>query len=205
MTEEENNGTSIGPDEVNEPGGAWQPQKPLTFEKVWLMFRETDKKLEETDKEIKETQRIVRDLSKNIGGLGNNIGKATDEYFFAALDKMEVLAGVRIEYVGKLKKRKENLQGEYDAVVFGKDTLIVVEIKHRLDSEDVSDFYNNSLPAFRKLFPEYADRKILGAVAGMTVEKSAMKLANSTGLLVLTPSGQKISVLNPKGFQPKSF
>ncbi len=82
------------------------------------------------------------------------------------------------------------MQGEYDAVVFGKDTLIVVEIKHRLDGDDVSDFYNNSLPAFRKLFPEYADRKILGAVAGMTVEKATMKLANSKGLPVLTPSGQ---------------
>ncbi len=56
MTEEDNNGTSNGPDKVNEPGGAYQPQKPVTFEKVWLMFRETDKKFEETDREIKETQ-----------------------------------------------------------------------------------------------------------------------------------------------------
>jgi len=198
MAEEDNNGTSNGPGEVNEPGGSYQPQQPLTFEKVWLMFQETDKKFE-------KTERLVRDLSKNIGGLGNNVGQATEEYFLAALEKMEELAGVKIEHVGRLKKRKKNLQGEYDAVVFGKDTLIVVEIKHRLDGNNVSDFYTNSLPAFRKLFPEYADRKILGAVAGMTVEKSAMKLANNKGLLVLTPSGQTISVLNPKGFRPKSF
>jgi len=198
MAEEGNNGTSNGPGEVNEPGGSYQPQQPLTFEKVWLMFQETDKKFE-------KTERLVRDLSKNIGGLGNNVGQATEEYFLAALEKMEELAGVKIEHVGRLKKRKKNLQGEYDAVVFGKDTLIVVEIKHRLDGNNVSDFYTNSLPAFRKLFPEYADRKILGAVAGMTVEKSAMKLANNKGLLVLTPSGQTISVLNPKGFRPKSF
>jgi len=198
MAEEGNNGTSNGPGEVNEPGGSYQPQQPLTFEKVWLMFQETDKKFE-------KTERLVRDLSKNIGGLGNNVGQATEEYFLAALEKMEELAGVKIEHVGRLKKRKKNLQGEYDAVVFGKDTLIVVEIKHRLDGNNVSDFYTNSLPAFRKLFPEYADRKILGAVAGMIVEKAAMKLANNKGLLVLTPSGQTISVLNPKGFRPKSF
>ena len=198
MAEEDNNGTSNGPGEVNEPGGSYQPQQSLTFEKVWLMFQETDKKFE-------KTERLVRDLSKNIGGLGNNVGQATEEYFLAALEKMEELAGVKIEHVGRLKKRKKNLQGEYDAVVFGKDTLIVVEIKHRLDGNNVSDFYTNSLPAFRKLFPEYADRKILGAVAGMTVEKSAMKLANNKGLLVLTPSGQTINVLNPKGFRPKSF
>jgi len=198
MAEEDNNGTSNGPGEVNEPGGSYQPQQPLTFEKVWLMFQETDKKFE-------KTERLVRDLSKNIGGLGNNVGQATEEYFLAALEKMEELAGVKIEHVGRLKKRKKNLQGEYDAVVFGKDTLIVVEIKHRLDGNNVSDFYTNSLPAFRKLFPEYADRKILGAVAGMIVEKAAMKLANNKGLLVLTPSGQTINVLNPKGFRPKSF
>ncbi|GEM_PF-2977966 len=38
MTTEDNNGTSNGPDDVNEPGGSYQPQQPLTFEKVWLMF-----------------------------------------------------------------------------------------------------------------------------------------------------------------------
>lgn len=205
MTTEDNNGTCNGPGEVNEPGGSWQPRQPVTFEKVWLMFQETDKKFEETDKEIKETQRIVRELSKNIGGLGNNIGKATEEYFFAALEKLDALAGVQIDYVGRLEKRKKGLQAEYDAVVFGEGTIVVVEIKHRLDEDDVCDFCNNALPAFRELFPEYADRKVLGAVAGLTVEQPALKLASNKGLLVLTPAGQKISVLNPKGFKPKAF
>jgi len=42
-------------------------------------------------------------------------------------------------------------------------------------------------------------------MAGMTTQKTAVKLAISEGLFVITQSDQKISVLNPDGFMPKEF
>jgi hypothetical protein len=42
-----------------------QPEKGLTFEKVWAMFQETDKKFQETDKELKETGRLIRETRES--------------------------------------------------------------------------------------------------------------------------------------------
>ncbi len=200
------------PGMVCDDGSVYQTQQPLTFEKVWLMFQETDKKfqetdkkVQETDKQIKETDRIVRGISKEIGGIGNNIGEVTEDYFRGALLKMKEFAGVKIEYVTSLSKRSKTLEGEYDIVVFGKDTLIVVEVKHKLTRNHVEQFINNSLPTFIAVCPEYSGYKILGAVAGMTAQKSAIKLAISKGLYVITPSGQKIALLNSEDFEPKQF
>jgi hypothetical protein len=55
------------------------------------------------------------------------------------------------------------------------------------------------------LFHEYADKKIIGAVAGMRIPSDSYKLAEKNGLLVLTQSGKNIAVMNPEGFRPKEF
>lgn len=197
------------PDVVNDDPGAYQYQQPLTFEKVWKMFQETKQMMRELSKEadrrFKETERIVRNNSKIIGGIGNNIGEAAEEYFRAALEKKKELAGIKIEHVNHLSRKGKNFEGEYDAVLFGKDTLIVVEVKHKLTREDVLWFINKSLPTFKPLFPEYSDYKVLGAVAAMSAQKTAVKLAMKRGLLVVAQAGQQISLLNPGDFKPQEF
>ncbi len=211
------------PDKVNEPGGVYQPQGALTFEKVWLMFQETDRKWQETqrfmkekaleadkrsqeaDKRFKETDRIVRDVSKNIGGLNNNIGEVAEDYFFRALEKLPEVAGIKILRVGKLYGQTKDMQREYDVALFGHNTLIVFEIKHKLETKDVIAYCDKSLPVLKQLFPEYAAYKVIGGVAGMTAKKGAVKLAIEMGLLVFTQSGQEIRLRNPKGFKPKEF
>ncbi len=197
------------PDVVNDDPGTYQYQQPLTFEKVWEMFQETKKMMrdlsKEADRRFKETERIVRNNSKMIGGIGNSIGEAAEEYFRAALEKKKEFAGIEIKHVNHLSRKWKNLKGEYDAVLFGKDTLIIVEVKHKLTREDVLWFINKSLPTFKPLFPEYSDYKVLGAVAAMSAQKTAVKLAMKRGLLVVAQSGQKINLLNPGDFEPQEF
>ena len=79
----------------------------LTYEKVWEMFKETDKKFKKTDrkfqktreqilketdrldrkirKELEETAQIVKELSKNIGGLNNSMGALIETLIAARL------------------------------------------------------------------------------------------------------------------------
>ncbi len=215
----EDNNNNDDPGKVNDPGGVYQPEGPLTFEKVWLMFQETDKKFQatdkkfqatdkkmlKTDKKIQETDRIVRNISKEIGGIGNNLGEVSEEYFRAALASQSRIAGVKIEKVDSLKRQVGKLTGQFDIVLFGKKANIVVEVKHRLQQNDVNRFLNNTLPSFKKLYPEYCKVKIIGAVAGMTVTDSAIKVAFEMGLLVFTQSGQKVRLLNPEDFEPKEY
>ncbi len=222
------------PGKVNDPGSVYQPEDPPTFEKVWLMFQETDKKFlesdkkwqkterflkeksletdrlmkeqsRETDKRFKETERLVRDVSKNIGGLNNSVGEVAEEYFFRALEKLTEVAGVKIQRVGKLYGQIKDLQREYDVVLFGHNALIAVEIKHKLETNDVIAYCEKSLPVLKQVFPEYAAYKVIGGMAGMTAKKDAVKLAIEKGLLVFTQSGQKLWLRNPEGFEPKEF
>ncbi len=64
MISEDNNDYVVNDDD----GGIYQSQQPLTVEKVWLTFRETDKKFRETREEIRETGRILRNMTKEFGG-----------------------------------------------------------------------------------------------------------------------------------------
>ncbi|MDR3122165.1 MAG: hypothetical protein LBU16_00080 [Treponema sp.] len=89
----------------------YEPAEPLTFEKVWAMFQETDKKFQETDrkfqetdkkfqesaketreiresfKEIrenfKETDRAVKEASRIVGNLGNKLGIVVEHLVLA--------------------------------------------------------------------------------------------------------------------------
>jgi len=190
-------------DDTNDPGmvnddGMYHQKEPLNFEKVWQMFQETDKKFQ-------ETERILQRAFRKIGGLGNNIGEAAEDYFFQAMEEIPELAGVKIERISKLHGKIKDLEREYDVVLFGHNTIIVVEVKHRLEKEDVVKFFNKSLPVFKQLFPEYAGYKIIGAAAGMTAKPEAVEQALAMGLLVFTQSGHKVRLLNPEGFEPKEF
>ncbi|TVR44667.1 MAG: hypothetical protein EA394_00140 [Bacteroidia bacterium] len=220
--------------EAGEPIGNYRPQEPLNFESVWRLFqetdkmfketdekfketserfketdkkfKETDKKFKETDKKMQETDRLIDRLSKITSGLGINIGEVTEDYFYHALENMTELAGLEIQRVESIKRHVKGLQGQFDAVLFCENnTIIIVEIKHKLHPDDVGRFHLKTIPLFRQLYPEYAGEKILGAVAGMTIDESAGAKALELGLLILTQSEQKIRVLNPAGFQPKEF
>ncbi|MDR2182078.1 MAG: hypothetical protein LBN92_05295, partial [Treponema sp.] len=46
-----------------------EPEMGLTFEKVWAMFKETDRKFKETDRKFKETDRKISKLGSRIGDL----------------------------------------------------------------------------------------------------------------------------------------
>jgi len=211
------------PANVNEPNGVYQPQGPPTFEKVWLMFQETDKKWQETkrflkeksletdkkwqetDKRFQETERIVRDVSKNIGGLNNTVGEVAEEYFRGAFSKLAELSGVKVKAIDSLQRTVGKVTGQFDIVVFGDTANILVEVKHKLREKDVISFLEKTFPSFKRLYPEHSNVRLLGVVAGMTIDRKALKYALNQGLLVFTQSGQKILQLHPDGFQPKEF
>ena len=87
--------------------------EPLTFEKVWAMFQETDRKfqeikelhkevaesqketdrqMKETDRQMKETGRLMQEtdrrlnrMEKNLGGLGDSMGRLIETLIAARL------------------------------------------------------------------------------------------------------------------------
>ncbi len=216
------------PEQANESDDAYGAREPLTFEKVWLMFQETDKKWQETDRKWQETDKRIREANKQrpdwdkmiremkenldrtsrvVSGLGANIGESTEDFFYNALNNLTEIDGFKIQKVSRrLEACAKGLQGEFDAVLFCEnDILIIVEVKHKLHPNDVTRFHENNIPVFRQLFTEYAGKTILGAVAGLAIASGAREKALEMGLLLLTQTNQQIRLLNPKGFEPKRF
>jgi hypothetical protein len=58
------------------------------------------------------------------------------------------------------------------------------------------------LGKFKAIFPEYADRKVVGAVAGIVIDEGADRFAYKHGLFVIAQSGEMVTILNDEDFHP---
>jgi len=198
----------------------------LNFEKVWLMFQETDKKFQKTDEKFQETtlkfqettlkfqktdekfqktdEKIAK-LSDLYGGVSNNSKDVAEEFFFRGLESRNELFGIEYEHIDTMSRHKGKLQGQYDIVLYNGDKMIVIEVKYKLHPKDVDDFYNRKLPNFRALYPEFNNKKVIGVVAALSVPNESIEKALSYGFLVLTQSGNDLSVVNQSDFEPKLY
>ena len=109
---------------------------------------------------------------------------------------MEV-GNIKYDYVERNKDRKiKQLQGEYDIVLVNSKRILIVEVKYKFHPSDVEVFLEKKLPKFKKLFPEYKDYTIYGAIAGMSVPNETLLKAEKHGLMCFTQAGDSILKLN---------
>jgi len=196
--------------DVNEPLSEYG--EPVSFNQVWKMFqktdkqfKETDKRMQETDKRMQETDRKIDKLAKLYGGVSENSKDVAEEFFRRGLEARSSLFGIEYTEVDHLARSSKKRRGEYDIVLHNGEYAIIIEVKYKLHPDDVSDFVNRKLVNFKPLFHEYAGKRIIGAVAGMSVPPDSYELAAKNGLLVLTQSGENLSLMNPEGFRWKEY
>ncbi len=182
------------------------------FRETDKKFRETDEKFRETDEKFRETDRkldhldaIVARTSRNVDDLTGKWGKFLEGMVAPACKTLfadrnipvhKVLQRVQAEYVGRTM--------EIDIMVVNEGYVVLVEVKSTLKVDDVRDHLDR-LAQFREFFPEYADRKILGAVAGIVIEEQADRFAYRQGLFVIGQTGDTVRILNDPQFQPKTW
>ncbi|MFW6100947.1 MAG: hypothetical protein ACOC90_06135 [Bacteroidota bacterium] len=207
--------------DANEPLSEYG--EPVSFNQVWKMFQETDKQFKETDKKFqetdkkfketdklltekfKETDRKIDKLAKLYGGVSENSKDVAEEFFRRGLEARSSLFGIEYKEVDHLARTSKKLQGEYDIVLHNGEYAIIIEVKYKLHPDDISDFVNRKLANFKSLFHEYASKRLIGGVAGMSVPPDSYELAVQHGLLVLTQSGENMSLMNPEGFRWKEY
>ncbi len=61
------------------------------------------------------------------------------------------------------------------------------------------------LPLFRNFFPEYGDRKVYGAVAGIVIDEGADRFAYKSGLFVIAQRGEMVEITNDEKFEPREW
>jgi len=166
------------------------------FDKVWLMFQETDKKFQETDKKIKEL----------AGLFTTQWGKLIEALVQPSCLKLFKERGVQIEQIFPNVKAKHGKKDmECDILLVNSKELVVVEVKTTFRPEFVTDF-TDKLALFKEFFPQYKNYKVLGAVAALKYEGQSDKYAYRSGLFVLSCSGEGImKIINDKKFVPNGF
>jgi len=108
--------------------------------------------------------------------------------------------GIEVEKVfQRVKAHKDGKEIEID--ILNKEYAILIEAKSSLSISNVNEHIER-LKAFKIFFPEYSDRKVVGAVAGITIEEDADKYAYRHGLFVIGQSGETVRILNDKQFRP---
>ncbi len=185
-----------------------------TADDVWRILAELAEAQKETERILKEqsieTDRQIEKLSKEIGrvnkqisALGGKWGRFVENMVAPACETIFLSRGIQVHRVSqRVRKRLNGGTLEVDVLVENQSQILVVEVKSSLGVEDIKEFLTD-LQEFRRFFPEYNDKQLYGAVAGIEIEDSADVYAYRQGLFVLAQSGETISILNSDDFQPR--
>ena len=171
------------------------------IQEVWALFKETDEKFKETDKTIERMVKTVEEVSRNVGALTSKWGKFVEGLVAPGAVRMFKERGIKVKQTyTRAESQKNGEEMEID--------VIAISVKSTLKVEDVNE-HMDDLSRFREFFPNFADRKLLGAVAGIVIEKAtkgqeeADQYAYRKGLFVITKTGETVKILNDEKFKPR--
>jgi hypothetical protein len=172
-------------------------------------FQETERllkqKSQETEQQFRETDRKIREVNKQIGDLGGKWGRFVENMVAPACETLFLKRGIPVHQVSqRVKKRLDGQTLEIDVLVTNENHVLVVEVKSSLGVNDVKEL-KSDLNRFRQFFPEYAQKQLYGAVAGIEIEEGADRYAYRQGLFVLAQAGETVSILNNPDFEPKNW
>jgi hypothetical protein len=163
----------------------------VSFEDIKELFRETDKK--------------VQEMSRQIGHLGNRLGEFVEGVVRPGLVRLFREAGVDVRETHQdLESARDGLAMQVDLLVVNDTDAVVVEVKSKLSQRDV-DEHLERLALFKRLFPRYADARLMGAMAAMVIPQDAADYAERKGLFVIGQSGEDAVLMNAPGFAPMAW
>ncbi len=163
--------------------------------------RETDARIEKLNE---ETRAELKKLSREIGKITNSLGRFVEDMVEPAIIRIFNERGIPITRSSpRVKSPLRRI--EYDIIAENGDYIVVVSVKMTLDNDDVKTFIEERLSIIKEVFPTFADKKVIGVVAGASIIKQAEVYAMKRGLFVLSQSGDSIMCANPASFEPKLF
>lgn len=157
-----------------------------------------------------DMRRSRRNLNKKVAEISNKMGTLAEDLVAPSIPS--ILAKVvncttEPEMIGvRIRKRlPDGLSAEYDVMSVCGDYVLICEVKSRLRPEDVRNFRDETLSKARLFWPEYAGKKIIGALGTFYVEPSLIKHGERLGFIMLGVVDGLMNTLNQEGFVPTEF
>ena len=185
------------------------------FKETDRMFKETDRKfqefsltLKESDKLVKELTKDIKRMSKNLGGLGDSIGGLIETLVGAKL--WEKFANYPYGFqrahrrVQVFDDRTHLELTDIDILLSNTEWVMAVEVKNKVNLKEV-ERHIKRMDLIRQHPPAEAQgKKLLGAMAGGSINPEARNLANEIGFFLLELKGESVYLVPPpEGFTPK--
>lgn len=189
-------------------------QLEKSIQEIWELFRETGRKFEESRQEFEESRREFekRDerLSQKVAAVGEQVaalagkwGKFVEGLIAPAVERLFKERGIEVDKISqRVRAHKNGAELEVDIMAINRRDAVLIEAKSTLKTTDI-DEHLQRLAAFKQFFPEYQDRRVFGAVAGIVIEEEADRYAYRNGLFVIAQSGETVTILNDEKFVPQ--
>ena len=195
---------------------AREPEMGLTFEKVWAMFQESDRRMqrlsEETDRKIREmneeTARQIKETNRQIGGLGNRFGELAEHLVAPNIVQKFNDLGFHFDDISGLRRVIEDESSgqkiaEFDILLENGESIIGVEVKSKPSCDDVEDHVLRLRILRINKDKKNDKRKIYGALAGAIMLDTVKTAALKAGMYVITQTGDTVKIDVPEDFIPQ--
>ena len=158
-------------------------------------------------KYTEESRREIREMRRQWGELANKMGTMAEDLVAPSIPRVfaQTLGCNRqdIDSAVRVKRNRQGVSKEFDVVAVCGEYVLVNETKSHLTPEAIAKFAQKTLPAIRTFLPEYADKKVVGAIASLYVDESLVRYGEKLGLIVLGFGEDVMDVLNSPNFKPK--
>jgi len=133
--------------------------------------------------------------------LGINIGYDAEDFFFDSFRLNRYLGDIKFDDISQNVKGKTF---EFDIVLYNSTLIGIVEVKHRLRRNEISEFIKK-IPRFKEEFPQFEKFNIYAGVASYSFDQKSNELAKKRGLYVFSRYGHRLKPLHGDEFTAKVF
>ncbi|MCL2270110.1 MAG: hypothetical protein FWC24_02075 [Treponema sp.] len=174
----------------------------LTFEKVWAMFQESDRRMQ-------ETERFLKKIGKQMGYLNNRFGELAEHLVAPGIARRFNELGHHFDGIAsggyKISDSTGKVIAEVDLLLENGDCIMAVEVKVRPKQKDIERHIKRLEILRGHRSNKHDSRKIYGAIAGAIFGTAEKKDAIDAGFFVLEQSGDTMKMDIPDGFVPRAY
>ena len=182
----------------------WEAERKERDER-WAAELEKDRAefKERMDKISEDTNKAIKDMKNVFTTQWDRLVEALSKPAALALFKKEGIEIDRVfEDVRKIKKDGQDVM-EIDVALCDTTTAVIVEVKSHCDNHDINHFLSQ-MEHCKEWYPDFADKKLLVAVAAISYAPGTEAYAQRLGLYVLKLTGEETFTMevpqNPLAF-----
>lgn len=182
----------------------WEAERKERDER-WAAELEKDRAefKERMDKISEDTNKAIKDMKNVFTTQWGRLVEALSKPAALALFKKEGIEIDRVfEDVRKIKKDGQDVM-EIDVALCDTTTAVIVEVKSHCDNHDINHFLSQ-MEHCKEWYPDFADKKLLVAVAAISYAPGTEAYAQRQGLYVLKLTGEETFTMevpqNPLAF-----